>query len=378
MKNKMSLKWLKIIAVMVVFVSCRGEAIVFKESDSIHLKEDLIIEEKDSLIINAGATILLDTGVNIIAYGSVLIKGTAEKPVVLKGSAAKKGWGRLWAKGECKTLTIEHAIIENGQIMSYDTKNYFNHVQFKTNEKLKWDDAIARFWYGSVLIENSRIDGINKGEGLLLHNVNKPIIRKSVFTKIPDAVEYINCNDGKILGNNFLFMKDDAIDLNGCIGTLIKDNQIFYTKDCGMEIGSEKFGSSSKVEIYNNLIIGCPKGIVVKESSFATAQNVTFYNNKISVEVLTPKDSAIGSELIVLASAFLLNKLDFVSDEKSLVDFNHCVSDSTILEGKVNEVTKMSFKNLEKHQYDLILEDRPDVSEKNKKGFVPMWVGKFE
>ncbi len=378
MKSKLIIYSIFTLIVIILFASCRGEAIVFEGSEIIHLTEDLIIKEGDTLIINAGTEVKLDTGVNIIAYGSVLIKGTASKPVILKGSDAEFGWGKLWAKGECKELIIKHAIIENGQVMSYDTKNHFNHVHFKNNKQLKWDDAIARFWHGSVLIENCRIDGINKGEGFLLHNVEKPVIRKSVFTKIPDAVEYISCTDGKILENLFLFMKDDAIDQNACKRTLIKDNKILYTKDCGMEIGSENFGSSLDIEIYNNLIVGCPKGVMVKESSTVTAQNITFYNNDISVEARTPKDSMNGSQLVVTASAFFSNKSDFFVDNKSLLDFNHCISDSLLLEGKANETSKMSFEDLEKHQYDLIFEDFPEVSEKRKKGFVPIWIGKFE
>jgi len=285
MKSNLKIHVIFILFLVVFFASCRGEAIIFDDSEPVHLTEDLIINEGDSLVINEGAEVVLDTGVNIIAYGTVLIKGTEEKPILIKGSNSEFGWGKLWAKGECKELSIEHAIIENGQIMSYDTKNHFNKVQFKTNKQLEWDDAIARFWYGSVLIENSRVEGINKGEGFLLHNVEKPIIRKSVFTKIPDAVEYINCTDGKILDNLFLFMKDDAIDQNACKRTLIKGNQILYVKDCGMELGSERFGRSESLKVINNLIVGCPKGIVLKESSTAEIDRITFYDNQIALEV---------------------------------------------------------------------------------------------
>ena len=360
MQNNLKMTNLNLIfglLILALLSSCRGEAIVFDGANPIHLTEDLIINERDSLIINAGAKVVLDTGVNIIAYGVVRIKGTEEKPVTIKGSDSDLGWGKLWAKGECKELTIEHAIIENGQIMSYDTKNYFNHVQFKTHKQLKWDDAIARFWYGSVLIENGRIDGVNKGEGFLLHNVEKPIVRKNAFTKIPDAVEYINCNDGQILDNVFLYMKDDAIDQNSCKRTLIKGNQIFYVKDCGMELGSENFGSSESLQVVNNLIIGCPKGIVLKESSTAHFEQLTFYDNQIAVEILTPTDSARSSKATINRSVFIKNFENFRTEGNSVASFEQCLSDSIGLAGTTNLVGKINFENFEKHQYNLLIDD---------------------
>ena len=362
-----------IVAIAQFFTSCRGEAIVLDSAEPIHLSEDLIINEGDSLIIKAGTTIVLDTGVNIMAYGDVFIRGTKQKPVILKGSDQEYGWGNLWAKGECSNLNIRHAIIENGEILSYKTNNLFKHVHFKNNKQLEWNEAFARFWIGAIFIDSCRFDGVNRGEGLLLHDVEKPVVSNSVFTKVPDAVEYINCTDGKILNNHFLFMKDDAIDQNACKNTLIKDNRIFYTKDCGMELGSEKFGSSINLKVYNNLIVGCPKGIILKESSSAIIENSTFYNNDIAIEVETDADSTRASEAVITSSVFFSNKLkDFNLSGKSSVDFNHCITDSVQLEGKANVISDIKFENLKEHNYNLIFEEVPEVFEKTKVGYTPI------
>ena len=361
------------VGVVQFFSSCQGEAIVLDSVEPIHLSEDLIIDEGDSLIIKAGTTVVLDTGVNIMAYGDVFIRGTEQKPVVLKGSDPEYGWGKLWAKGECSNLNIRHAIIDNGEILSYKTNNLFKHVLFKNNKQLEWNEALARFWLGEILIDSCRFEGVNRGEGLLMHNVEKPVVSNCNFTKVPDAVEYIGCTKGKILNNTFLFMKDDAIDQNDCDGTIIQDNQIFYTKDCGMELGSEKFGSSKNLKIYNNLIVGCPKGIILKESSSAKIENSTFYKNDIAIEVETDTDSTRASEAVITSSVFFSNKLkDINLSGKSSVDFNHCITDSIQLEGKANVVSEIKFENLKEHNYNLILGKVPEIFEKTKVGYTPI------
>ena len=71
MKSKMKFYSILSLFLVVLFASCRGEAIIFDDSKPVHLTEDLIIGERDSLVINAGVKVVLDTGVNIIAYGTV-------------------------------------------------------------------------------------------------------------------------------------------------------------------------------------------------------------------------------------------------------------------------------------------------------------------
>ena len=198
---------------------------------------------------------------NIIAYGHVIIQGTEAQPIHIHSTDPAQKWGILRAKGECDKLLIEHAIIEDGMIMSYQTDNYFNHVEFKNKHKREWDNAVARFWYGKVHIENCKVTGNNQGEGFLLHNVQQPHIHHCSFLKVPDAIEYIDCKNGRINDNHFQDGGDDAIDQNSCWNTIIENNKIYHYQDCGMELGSEKFGSSDSLLVRNNLMVACKKGL---------------------------------------------------------------------------------------------------------------------
>lgn len=346
-----------------LLLGCKGEAIIFDAPDPIHISEELTIDEGDSLIINAGTVITIDTGVSIIARGNVFINGTEENPVIIKASDPKYGWGILRAKGECAQLTIHNAIIEDGQIMSYQTDNHFKNVQFKTQQQLAWNDAIARFWYGKVLIENCSIDGINRGEGFLLHNVQEPIIRNCSFRKIPDAIEYIDCGNGQIIGNHFQSMNDDAIDQNSCWNTLIKDNRIFDVKDCGMELGSEKFGSSRDLRVENNLIVGCKKGIIVKESSHAIIRNNTFFNNQIGIEVHTDADSTKVSQIEVTRCVIAGETNPILANARSAASLLQCLSNHDLPKGEKNLIAPVDFKNTKVANYTITSGDLPEGTE---------------
>jgi len=277
---------------LVCFLGCtESKKKIDFTAKEVHLTEELTIEKGDSLVINAGTTVLLDSAVNIIAFGNVILRGTEEEPIILKGSDPVNGWGVIRCKGSCKEFLAHNVLVENGRFMSYGTNNHFRNVHFTNNRKLKWSDAMARFWYGIVDIQNCKVTGNNQGEGFLLHNVQKPLIKNCKFFKTPDAIEYIDCKHGKILNNEFINSGDDAIDQNSCFKTLIANNIIINARDCGMELGSEKFGSSDSLQVFNNFIADCKKGIIVKESSMAMISQNTFLKNKTSVEVKTNKDS---------------------------------------------------------------------------------------
>lgn len=336
--------------VMSSFIGCNSE---IPKKQHLHITEEFIIDEGDSLVLGPGSEMLIDSGVNIIARGDVFIKGTKESPVYI-GGTGKAGWGILSAKGSCRNLVIHHAIIENGRITSYQSNNHFKNVQFKNNQPLVWNDALARFWYGEVLIENCISEGINKGEGFLLHNVQHPNIRNCRFKNVPDAIEYIACKNGQIVGNYFEQSNDDAIDQNACFNILIKDNQIYDAEDCGMELGSEKFGSSDSLKVFNNLIIGCKKGIYVKESSFVMVENATFFNNKTGIEVHTPEDSSRISRVTIKNSVFAESKESVSSNQRSEVMVSDCISDGFLPDGNGNKTKVVKFKSVDSNNYEII------------------------
>lgn len=335
----------------------------------IHITEDLVVEEGDSLVFAKGTEVLIDSGVNIIAHGDIFIRGTKDFPVTLRGSFPDKGWGVLSAKGTCRNLIIHNATIENGRITSYQSKNHFKNVHFKNDQMLVWNDAIARFWYGGVLIENCRVEGINRGEGFLLHNVQEPIIRNCFFTKIPDAVEFIDCKNGEILSNHFEKMNDDAIDQNSCFNTLIKDNRIFDVKDCGMELGSENFGSSDSLRLDNNLIVNCGKGIIIKESSFVIVENTTFFDNKIGIEIHNSPDSSRASRAIISHTVIAESETPILLSENTDFNLKNCLSESPLPSGINILQAPVKFEDPSSFKFNIISKDLPEGTNPDNLGY---------
>jgi len=337
---------------LVIFLSlgCKYD---MPKTKQLRIVEEFIIPKGDSLVLGPGSEVLIDSGLNIIAYGDVIIRGTKNNPVHIKGTE-ESGWGVLSAKGSCQNFIIHHAVIENGRITSYQSNNHFKNVLFKNNQPLVWNDALARFWFGVVLIENCTAEGINKGEGFLLHNVQHPDIRNCTFRKVPDAIEYIDCKNGQIVGNYFEKSNDDAIDQNSCFNILIKDNQIFDAEDCGMELGSEKFGSCDSLKVFNNLIVNCRKGINIKESSSVVVEQSTFYNNKISIDVNTPEDSTRVSRVVINRSVFEGKTKPIVANNRSETVVSNCLSSVLLPSENENKVAPIKFKNPDLKDFQII------------------------
>ncbi len=311
---------LPLICILIMQCSPMKTDMVLTKADSPHqITEDVEIEIGYKLIIEAGAEVIISNGVSIISFGDVLIEGTSTDPIIIRAENPSPGWGTLKLKGEAKKFVIKHATISDGTITSYNTNNHFSEVHFTNTQDLNWEWAIARFWYGQVLIENCTAKGVNKAEGFLLHDVNDAIVRHCRFETVPDGVEFINCDRGLITENVFQNSNDDAIDLNGCNAITISNNQISGIADAAMEIGSENFGSSLDITVESNKISGCDKGIFLKEASSAQMTGDTLNGNKFAFHVTTPADSIRVSQATIARATLTGNDEDFYQDDRSQI-----------------------------------------------------------
>lgn len=300
--------------------SLSTEDLVFTEANSpYHITEHIETAVGQAIIIQPGARLIISDSINIIAFGDVTIKGTEEKPITIEGQSSVPGWGYFKMKNETKNFIMEYTTVKDGVFTSYNTNNYLNEVTFINNQNLNWQWAVARFWFGQVHIENCRITGVNKVEGFLLHDVNDPIIKDNHFDKIPDAVEFINCDRGEITNNVMMNSIDDGIDLNGCNNTVIKDNKISNYKNSGIEIGSENFGRSSNILVEENVIISCDIGFYLKESSTATFKSNQLTDINVALDISTPKDSTIITTASMDGNNYERAEQKIKKDERSVV-----------------------------------------------------------
>ena len=344
-----------------ILFSCSSDDIEPPTGDDVIVLEGIVniqdtfeIKEGKELLVMPGTEITFSPGAIFVAHGNLTIEGTEQNPIKLIAEDPIGDHRIITAKSGCKIFNLKHTEVVDGLITSYSTDNHFRFVTFRNSKQLKWDNAVARFWYGSILIEDCIVEWNNQGEGFLLHNVQSPLIQNCSFDRVPDAIEYLHCKNGSIIGNHFQNMNDDAIDQNHCFKTLIKNNTFYNVKDKALELGSEKFGSSDSLFVINNLFVDCRVAVNVKESSFARIENATFYNNEISLDIHTHEDSTRVSKAEMVRSVVMNSDLPASVNPRSIAILNDCLSDELLPEGTNNIVSTIEFRDPLNNDFKII------------------------
>ena len=289
-----------VILILVSLFACNksdsnNDGFTYDKANSPHfITQNMDLDEDENITVEAGAQLIISDEVIINIKGDVIMEGTAAEPILINPENPGTGWGKISLKGESEKLIMNHVHLTDGIITSYNTTNKITNCVFNNSQDLTWESAILRFWFGSVEVTDNIFVGINKVEGVLLHDVNVPMVGRNNFTKVPDAVEFINCDDGVIFENVMNDGADDAIDLNGCIDVTVRNNVISNCHDAGIEIGSENFGQTLGTLFEENTIIGSSKGIWLKEASYVHALNCVFENNGIAVDVISPSSGDVS------------------------------------------------------------------------------------
>ena len=310
-----------LLLLILLLTSCsREEEVFFSKSDSPHyFSEDMQFGEHQILVFEAGSELVLADSVNVKIKGSLHMIGTEEEPITINPENPGVGWGQISLEGEADHLNLDFVHITDGTFFSFTTENVITNCVFKNAQDLNWESAMIRFIFGEVEVTDNTFIGVNKAEGVLVHDVSLASVQRNNFIDVPDAIEFINCMDSKISGNIITNGADDGIDLNGSIDILIMDNTINGSHDAGIEIGSEGFGETLGTTLINNTIVDCTKGIWLKESSDFHAQVCTFQNNDIAIDVISPSTGTISSA-IVESCQMMNNGEDIRKDDRSEVE----------------------------------------------------------
>lgn len=355
------------------FYACKKEDIRLTETIEwkgvISVVDTFVVQENETLVITPGTEVFFEPEATIIVNGDIYIVGKPDSMIQLTVDNPMGNHRILDVKGSCENFTLAYAEITNGLITSYQTNNHFHHVSFTNNQQLVWNDAVARFWYGQLLIEDCTVNWNNQGEGFLLHELQAPIIRNCTFLRVPDAVEYIDCINGEISGCRFEGMNDDAIDQNHCSKTLIKDNEFYRVKDRALELGSEGFGSSDSLFVINNLFVDCTVAINVKEASSAIIENATFYNNKTSLDVLNEVNDGSLSQATIRKSIFVGGDFHLTTSSNTTSIVSKCISDQTLLEGDFNIKATVEFLDLLQDDFTVISNEFPEGMNAESMGY---------
>lgn len=317
------------------------------------IQNTLTVNNGDTLILGPGAIIKLADSVDIVVYGNFKAVGTTENPVRIE-PIGEIGWGQIKVQESSDSLVITNAEIFNGRLWVNSNHVQLKNIHFTNNQNLEWNGAIGRFYFGSLTIDSCSISGINKGEGFLVHSVDNATVTNCSFMSIPDAVEFLNCDYGRIGKSEFRNIRDDAIDLNHCYATLVDSNFIIGVTDRGMEIGSENNGSSVAIRVERNIIANCFEGINFKGGSTGTVAHNTLYNNTTAITSIAFDTPNLPSSVDVSNTIFNSNTQDFITEESSTVAFNYCLSDNMLIEGQHNLRSDPFFTSVSNEDFSLL------------------------
>ena len=318
-----------------------------------YILNDTTIARGDTLTFGPGANVFLGDSVDVQVEGVLQIAGDTNNLVFIRPINSNVGWGEFKIYIHVDSLIVENAYVEGGRFLSFNTINHFSNVELVNNQRLQWNEAIARFVEGELVFENCRVQGSNAGEGILVHSMDNPQVLNCYFRAVPDAVEFLNCTYGRIGNNEFYDLNDDAIDLNNCFKTVVDSNLIVNVSNRGMEIGSENFGSSQDILVYRNILVNCFEGVNFKEGSTGLIKNNTFHNNRTGVTSIADGRPNVGSSVTVLNSIFHENDVPIFEDDSSTITVSYSSSSSIFLAGDSNIFVNPDFADVSNLDYSL-------------------------
>jgi len=248
------------------------------------INDYLVTPQNWNVTIEAGAKLKFSSKAGLMVFGDLLVKGTAEQPIMLEQQAGHTRWAGISVFGNSLTNknTINHLIINNAG-----------------SPKLGlWQPRGALMFINtSITINNLRINDNQSEDALNIINSNVDITALHINNTLSDAFDCDFCN-GKI--KDSLFTKvgirsgGDGIDVSG--SNLTIENITFN----GIRDKAISGGENSYLVVKNTKLNNANFGIVAKDATKIIAADVLASNIKHHALMSYSKKSIFGSaELIV-------------------------------------------------------------------------------
>ena len=323
---------------------------------------ELLVPIGLTLTVEEGVSMVMAQGAQLRVNGTLNIEGTEDAPVTIAGLDGEQ-WGGISFEETSTTSTLSHLTVRHAG-RGYDPLVYPAGISGLDAdvviEFLNIDEGLAPLFFrgGSLILRDSFIHIPITGDGLNVKQGQAQTLR-CVFlgNNAPDtdAIDYDGVVNG-VIGDcqiyRFYGFNSDGIDIGEqCVDVLIEGNQIYYNSDKGISVGQ-----GSTVISRNNLIVGCPLGIGVKDQgSTITVDQNTFVDCGIGVSVYEKNFGAGGSEAVITNSIFSNSSVAPVDwDSYSTVSISYSLSDTDGLPGANNLLGFPGFVEPSKLNFSLL------------------------
>ncbi|MDB4354086.1 lamin tail domain-containing protein, partial [Akkermansiaceae bacterium] len=311
---------------------------------------DLIIPSGITLNIDPDVILEMTAGRNIRVMGTLNIQGALGQEVTIRGRNGVT-WGGLSFEEPSTPSSLAHLIVRNASRGKEPTIYPAGIAGLNATVEIDFlDIAEGRgplfFRGGSTILRDSNVhipitgDGINIKEGYA--ETHRTVFQgnNSLDT---DAIDYDGVVNGIIKDcqiYNFRGFNSDGIDTGEqCVDVLIEGNSIYYNSDKGVSVGQ-----GSTVIMKNNLIVGCPQGVGVKDSgSTLIADQNTFVDCAEAITSFEKNFGNGGGTVIITNCIFSECDIPTSFDSFSTLTTSYSLSDTTPLFGSTNLNTDPMF-----------------------------------
>jgi hypothetical protein len=319
---------------------------------------DLAVRPNVSLSIEPGAEIQLVAGASIYVNGQFSANGSEDLPVTIRGIGANGRWGALCFENATGQSSLSHLKID-GATTGADA------VRFKAavstyNSDITLDDVTMRNvgqpFYGrggTIVITNSSLDGTGAGDDIInIQYASARVENCHLFGN--GELDFDSVNDGIIRNNRIDIISTnsnrDGIDIGASENVLIENNRVFDCPDKGISVGEKSIDTI----IRGNLVVNTSMAVAVKDSSTATIDRNTFYDDSVGVACYEKVANQGGGFAEVRNTIFAKSKVAEAStDGKSTIRIDYSLSDKSQLPGTGNIFGDPRFENVAENNFYL-------------------------
>lgn len=296
----------------VILDSIITEEFIIHENSNTALLSSVIVSQNGSLIIKSGCTFSICDTCQLIVKGSLKIEGLMGSPVHFKG-------GEILIKQAKNQTNLINSMFLNCRIKLATSSLLVDSCFFLSTKNI---DSFISADQASFKIENSSFKGDQTTEGIGASAGNY-FIKNCIFDSIPDAVEFSNTYNGKIISTKVFNSFDDGVDLNNCENILIDSLTIQNSIDKGISIGNSKpLTSRGKIVITNSYIQNNKIGISLKGYSSVNIDNIYIKENKTGIKIESDVQSVL---LEAKNSKFTENLKTFEVKHSNQINILNCI-----------------------------------------------------
>ncbi|MFC1537853.1 CotH kinase family protein [Candidatus Latescibacterota bacterium] len=299
-----------------------------------------------SLTIEAGVQLLMSPNASINVSGEIHLNGTPENPIIIS-TEGSQNWNGIFIDNVTGNSVISNVVISGAStwdnpedfpaaISSLNSNVTIENVRFENNRQ----SIFVRG--GTVTVRNCFFAESNKHEPINIKNATA-LVENCRFENVffEDAIDYDGIIDGIIRNNKIFGTVDsdgDGIDVgDDCRNVLVTGNLIYDCMDKGISIGE----GAKDIRVERNIIAGCLYGIAVKDSATAIIDHNTLYDNGYAVAAYEKGGRRFGGGTAVVTNSILSQSsiATLFTDALSEITVSYTLSDLELLDGEGNLMT---------------------------------------